>query len=60
MTDYTVLQKTDRKFINVTCPKCRRTYSSGQLYLIGPKLGCPNCHLTMTPMEWLGFKEGEE
>jgi hypothetical protein len=59
MTDYTVLQKEDGKFVCVTCPECRRMYSSGLLLLTGAELGCPYCRKNMSPMEWLGFREAD-
>lgn len=59
MTDYTVLQKEDGKYVCVTCPECRKTHSSGELLLTGAGLGCPNCGHYMTPAEWLEHKEAD-
>jgi len=50
----------NKAYINVTCPRCKKTVSSGQLYLMGANLGCPNCDEILSPMEWLGFREGDQ
>lgn len=56
------MEEMQRKYVDVVCPQCGKTTSSGNLILIGPDMQCNYCGKVMEPREWLQYmkREGKE